>query len=484
MIHEVDALNEAFLKFGDTVDYSTPVLRTAHVCEKLLSTYLLDRGAPVNDNGTIGEKRITVFAYINKAKTDIPNECVNYIQIIRQSRNKSAHGAAISYGEMLSFKEAFDCFASWFLLNVLKSDSRKDQDIVLLKTLEDKLEDAGIVIEFSEEEQHQINQQIRLAAYAGMLAAQKEKTIRENRLEYEAAVLAKLDSILTDLGEKDKKLEDIKDSVDVLAEEVRKLSERIEGYQSLVERQLKLAVDKDEMERILHAYVDECSDRIVKEFRNSYGQKEVEIEENKLISLLGANAWGKLQESSKSFLISARVMYNSMVGMRSKSDYSGVCVLVTKALEVELNQRFYKGFVGYLKENYPGKSNMKKWPMGLLDENEKQLDAGRFSLGNISEIMCRWHDPRADEERQKNNREKLLDYAQDKLFRSLSREEIFDLLQEYAEDVEIIKNKYRNPSAHTGEVTQTNAKDCFDIVLDVEKLLKRMLDSFDKEEPA
>lgn len=39
-----------------------------------------------------------------------------------------------------------------------------------------------------------------------------------------------------------------------------------------------------------------------------------------------------------------------------------------------------------------------------------------------------------------------------------------------------------NPSARTGKLTEVNAKDCFDIVLDVEKLLKRMLDSFDRED--
>ena len=52
------------------------------------------------------------------------------------------------------------------------------------------------------------------------------------------------------------------------------------------------------------------------------------------------------------------------------------------------------------------------------------------------------------------------------------------LCLEYADEIETIKKNYRNPSAHTGELTEVNAKDCFDIVLDVEKLLKRMLDSF------
>lgn len=77
----------------------------------------------------------------------------------------------------------------------------------------------------------------------------------------------------------DKKIDEIKGSIDILADEIKKLSGQIEGYQSLVERQLKLA---------------------------------------KLIVLLGESAWEKMDESSKFFLISARVMYSSLVRMKSK----------------------------------------------------------------------------------------------------------------------------------------------------------------------
>lgn len=160
--------------------------------------------------------------------------------------------------------------------------------------------------------------------------------------EINGEILAKLDKILEIEAKQDKKLDEIKDSVDVLADEIRRLAGRIEGYQSLVERQLKLASDdEEEIEHIIHSYVDECAGRIVDELKHSYGQKEQEVEENKLRALLGDSAWNKLQESSKSFLISSRVMYNSLVGMKSKIDYSGVCLLVTKALEVEWREYYH-----------------------------------------------------------------------------------------------------------------------------------------------
>ncbi len=484
MIHEVDALNETYLKNRDLDDYSMPVLRSAQVCELLLSIYIRDRGVEVNDDGTIGDgtRKELVFMYVKRQKDLLPDECQRYLDEIIKFRNMSAHLIGISYEQMLTFKKAFDCFTSWFLLNIKEDNENTEEYELFFKLLDEKLGDIGITIDFSDKEQAALDQQNRLVAYANMFAELKRKKVQENRQEINGEILAKLNKILEIEGKQDKKLDEIKDSVDVLADEIRKLAVRIEGYQSLVERQLKLASDdEEEIEHIIHSYVDECAGRIVDELKHSYGQKEQETEENKLKALLGDSAWNKLQESSKSFLISSRVMYNSLVGMKSKIDYSGVCLLVTKALEVELSQRFYKGFTSYLKEKYPGRSKLKNWPLGLLGRDGNPLTAEQFSMGNISEILCKWHDPKSTEDQRQNNLEKLLDYSQEKLFKNLSREDIEDVLLGYAEEIEIIKKNYRNPSAHTGELDEINARDCFDIVLDVEKLLKRMLDSFDKE---
>lgn len=112
-------------------------------------------------------------------------------------------------------------------------------------------------------------------------------------------------------------------------------------------------------------------------------------------------------KSNKQIKYSNCVAFSHFYRLTVNHSGSGVCLLVTKALEVELSKRFLKGFVGYIKSNYPGKSELNEWPAGLLDR------AG-------------------------------------------------------------------NPSAHTGELNERNARDCFDLVLDVEKLLRRMLDSFNE----
>ena len=72
----------------------------------------------------------------------------------------------------------------------------------------------------------------------------------------------------------------------------------------------------------------------------------------------------------------------------------------------------------------------------------------------------------------------MVEFAKAKLLTDMSDEEILDTLAEYGEEMAIITNEYRNKAAHTNELKRVNAEMCFDMVLDVEKLLKRMMDSF------
>ena len=73
-----------------------------------------------------------------------------------------------------------------------------------------------------------------------------------------------------------------------------------------------------------------------------------------------------------------------------------------------------------------------------------------------------------------------MEYSKEKLISGKTNEEIFEMLTDYAEDIETVKNDYRNPSAHTNKLQRIDAEQCFDLVIDVEKLMKRMLDSFDE----
>ena len=77
----------------------------------------------------------------------------------------------------------------------------------------------------------------------------------------------------------------------------------------------------------------------------------------------------------------------------------------------------------------------------------------------------------------------ILEYVKQSILKTYatthSDTEILQLLSDYADDIEKVRVDYRNKSAHTNAITKVSAKECFDFVLDVEKILKKMLDSFD-----
>ena len=269
----------------------------------------------------------------------------------------------------------------------------------------------------------------------------------------------------------------IESKVDEIDKQIRQLSGQIISYQSLVERQIKKADTQDEIERLISGFIDECAERIIEKTRSSSEEEILEQEKLKLVSSLGSNAWNKLDEASRTFLISAKVMYKHLILLNDIIDYSGVCVLVTKALEVELSKRFYTNFLKYLDSRY--QKDYTQYPTSLLDQGGKPLSLERFTMGSIAFTLC-YIENRHDSLLQKtNNKNKLLEYVKSCIFTSYSQSQIETMLCEYAKSINFIRYKYRNPSAHTNEIRRIDAEECLNLVLDVEKLLKKMLDSFD-----
>ena len=184
-----------------------------------------------------------------------------------------------------------------------------------------------------------------------------------------------------------------------------------------------------------------------------------------------------MESASQTFLISAKVMYNHLILLNDIIDYSGVCVLVTKALEVELAKRFYSNFLKYLDQKY--QHDYSKYPTALLFQGKTPLLPEKFTMGNVAFVLCYLEDKYNSPQSRQNNKTRLLEYSKERLFSRLTLSEIDVLLQNYAKEIERIRKKYRNPSAHTNELKQVDAEECFNLVLDVEKFLKQMLDSYD-----
>lgn len=276
---------------------------------------------------------------------------------------------------------------------------------------------------------------------------------------------------------------EIQVKIDNIARLLDELKNQITSYQKFVKAEMEIATSTDEIERIVHVYSDTCVNMIVEGIDKKYSELLRTEETNKLRASLGEEAWNKLSEESKNYLVSAKVTF-SYYSYNSSLDYSGVCLLVTKALEVELTKRFYKDYTNYLKKRYNDsfKKHLDEFPTPFLKRinHTKVLKRQKeITLGSIPFILCAKNDRNASEQELENNKTQLLTYAKGALLRNAGTdEEILEMMIFWGDQIEEIKERYRNKAAHTNELNRVDAEECFDIVLDVEKLLKRLLDSF------
>ena len=75
-------------------------------------------------------------------------------------------------------------------------------------------------------------------------------------------------------------------------------------------------------------------------------------------------------------------------------------------------------------------------------------------------------------------KKKLFEYCKERLFTDENEQEIQRLLVEYGKGIEEVREKYRNPAAHIDEMNIESAKNCIDLVIEIQKLLIKMLNSF------
>ena len=268
---------------------------------------------------------------------------------------------------------------------------------------------------------------------------------------------------------------------------IRKMDNAMEAQQSIIQRQIDDANDNEErIERILKNFTEEYVANINQEYQNNISKKEVyENKRGDLIDSLEEEAWNKLSEKSQTYLVTSKVMFDDLEEIGDISDFSGVCILVTKALELEMFNRFYTDFLEYLNGKY-GEDYL-KYHSSLIHKKynrygEDEISILRdknFSLGRVVYLLSPKKNYRRRDYKIKHDEKVLLDFCKDRILSNQPKEEIINKLDNYANRIDEITTKYRNPSAHRNAIQKVNAEECFNLVLDVEKLLKKMLDSFD-----
>ena len=472
-LYEIEHINELIVSFEKQLTYqmelsSSIIITASSICELILK-FLLKR------DGYDAKRSFFDMIRTSYANKIIPYECYKFLNIIRRYRNKTVHSMEPSDEFILNFLKAFNFFIIWF--NEYYST---DNDIQNVKKV--------IRIEIEEKESQEIENlrkevQIKDDLYKNEKNKNKKLSQENKKLENEKRnfykkfdlVLEKLDQSIEIQEETNENTHRIESKVDKINQNLLLIKEDISSIQTETSKLLKTAKSL-EKEEIFEWHMNKCKDNIINKMKNINETEKYEIEKTELNRIFEDSAWNKLSDKSKTFLITSKIMFNQFNKMEDIIDYSGICILVTKALEVEIKKRFFTNFLKYLDKNYH--KDYSKYPTSLLYRNKTPLFSNKFTMGKIAHILCyekRYYNSR----QQYNNKEKLIEYCKSCIFSTLNEKEIEDLLYYYAESIEKIKDKYRNRSAHTDKLKKKEAKQCLNLIIDVNKLLKKMLDSFD-----
>ena len=480
----IDEINKYLKDYQNTLktnfDEKTIIINGSFICELMIQLLIKKENITINQNASLIETC--------RNNNLIPKECCEFLSIIIQYKNTINYTNELNES-IIPFLNAFTYFIIWFD-NFYKTkyysfnhlNIKECYNTIKIIIIEKEkicpecgfqlLEDSNFCNNCGKSlKQHELPE----------FELYNDKNLKnmgsEDFLSYKRKTTEKIDNILKKLEEQNKLLIEILNKANIIDKKIDFMIKEITSLQSLTEEFIKNAKSDEEIDTIIKTYTDQCIKNIMKDYILISEDQNYQLEKRKLISSFEENSWNKLSDNSKTFIITSKIMYNKLIMMDEVIDYSGICVLITKALEVEINKRFFTNFIKYLDKKY--NKNYSKYPTALLFKKTEPIYSNKITMGNIAFILCLKENSYDSKEEIKNNKEKLLEYCKNCVLSRFSYDEIEEIIYYYASSIEEIRLKYRNPSAHTNEIKRVDAEECIDLVLDIEKLLKRMLDSFD-----
>jgi hypothetical protein len=292
-----------------------------------------------------------------------------------------------------------------------------------------------------------------------------------------------------------KELKDEKnaDRMDHFGEQIDKMSGQLDRLVRFVEtdmqdwlfnekRKLKQSEDELEEEQMVSGFIGESSGYINRHIQqeNRLFEEEIQYLKNQF-----GYVWEKLLPSSKTSLVSARILWKQCSNIRKNDfDFSGVCISATSALEAELKKIFFSGFQDYMVQKYgePDSECWQKtyeiWPERLLSKSrrdyEREVKKGKkpsleretlFTMGMLPYLFGKY-DWKAGK-------------GQDTLIRNCMEEYLRSIMSEQykenplsilycqgdktclVERCEQVRNDYRNPAAHVNVLSRDCAEECY-----------------------
>ena len=297
-------------------------------------------------------------------------------------------------------------------------------------------------------------------------------------------MLAMIEAVYFNQATIKKGQEEIHKKLDHISEQIERLSAKISDYQALTERQLKLAESEEEVEKIISAFSDEVVSKIQRSFSANYEETEYRQEQQSLLGYFG-ETWSKVSEQSKKYLISARLMFKKQSVLGDLVDYSGVCLLVTKALELEMARRFYTDYIVYLRNRFgDNQSDLDDWPVALVkrikDNTNNSVNTvaqeHSFTLGAVAYALCYKYPKKTSKSKKATDLSTIIDFANNELFETPKNfDDAKSILHKIAKEVDFIRENYRNPSAHKNALDMESAEECINYVIAVQRVMVKIL---------
>lgn len=289
----------------------------------------------------------------------------------------------------------------------------------------------------------------------------------------------KVDDLHDDMAERfdavDDALTDVQGVLENLTGDISRLQKETESY-------LAVGADNAEaQEKILEAFSDKLTARLLDSSllrSHDLCERAQEILQERF-----GKDWGRLRPQSRRFLITARVLYAQMEAVPDQMDYSGVCILMLKALETELHQRFFCDYSAFIEKHHPFATQSAQWPSVLRYRDRQgqwhKVPETHFTLGSVPYFCNTCVQEHISDAVNEQDRRCLLAYAEQKLFRKgFSEAKIWDDLTRIGKDAERVTKRYRNRAAHINAIRHQEARECMDFLIDVQQVMVWMMHEF------
>ncbi len=208
----------------------------------------------------------------------------------------------------------------------------------------------------------------------------------------------------------------------------------------------------------------------------------LEQAKNDLSDSFGSN-WKRLEEGSRRSLVTGRAFYLQLAATRQHLDYSGVCLMVSRALEIELKRRLFQEFCEYVEMRYPFATSPAQWPAFLCQWQNNSpvgvIPANKITLGSIPYLCNVKQRERMNPGERELNDKWLSAYGRERLFRdALADDEVKGLFEFIGRFAQYVADTWRNTAAHQGNVGYAKAKECLTFVLEGNKSFPWLMAQF------